>query len=53
VPRTADEQAMRAKGDEQPSLPAVVAAGWYHVIGFVYHSLGVQREEWAARYPAA
>lgn len=33
-------------------LELVVTAGWYHVIAFVINAAGVQREEWAARFPA-
>ena len=34
-------------------LELVVAAGWYHTIAFVINAAKVQREPWAARFPAA
>lgn len=32
-------------------LELVVTAGWYHTISFVIGAAGVEREEWAARFP--
>ncbi len=34
-------------------LELVITAGWYHTIAFVIGAAGVQREDWAARFPAA
>jgi 4-carboxymuconolactone decarboxylase len=32
-------------------IELVVIAGWYHTISFVIGAAGVEREEWAARFP--
>ncbi len=32
-------------------LELVVTCGWYHTISFVINAAGVQREEWAERFP--
>jgi alkylhydroperoxidase family enzyme len=34
-------------------LELVVTSGWYHTIAFVINTARVQREPWAARFPAA
>ena len=34
-------------------LELVITSGWYHTISFVINTAGVQREEWAERFPAA
>jgi len=38
-------------GDEQ-LVELLVLAGYYHTISFVLNGLGVEREEWAARFPS-
>jgi alkylhydroperoxidase family enzyme len=32
-------------------LELVITAGWYHTIAFVINAAGVEREDWAARFP--
>jgi alkylhydroperoxidase family enzyme len=34
-------------------LELIVLAGWYRTISYVINALGIEREEWAARFPAA
>ena len=46
-------RSLAAEFDEQQILELVVAAGWYHVIGFVCNGLRIEPEQWAARYPPA
>ncbi len=33
-------------------LELTITAGWYHTISFVINAAGVEREPWAARFPA-
>lgn len=33
-------------------LELVITAGWYHTIAYVINAAGVEREDWAARFPA-
>jgi 4-carboxymuconolactone decarboxylase len=39
--------------DARQILELIVTAGWYHVIAYVCNGVRVQREDWAARFPAA
>jgi 4-carboxymuconolactone decarboxylase len=34
-------------------LELIVTAGWYRLISYVINTCGVQRESWAARFPAS
>jgi 4-carboxymuconolactone decarboxylase len=34
-------------------LELIVLAGWYRTISYVINALGIEHEEWAARFPAA
>jgi alkylhydroperoxidase family enzyme len=34
-------------------LELVITAGWYHTIAYVINAAGVEREDWAARFPAS
>jgi alkylhydroperoxidase family enzyme len=38
---------------EDQLLELLVTAGWYRLISYVINAAGVQREPWAARFPAA
>jgi alkylhydroperoxidase family enzyme len=45
----------RAEGfwNEAQRLELLLIAGWYHAIAFIANGAGVEREEWAARFPSA
>ncbi len=43
---------LREHFDDEQILELLVTAGWYHVISFVCNGAAVQRESWAARFPA-
>ena len=34
-------------------LELVITAGWYHTIAYIINAAGVEREDWAARFPAS
>jgi alkylhydroperoxidase family enzyme len=38
---------------ETQRLELLLIAGWYHAIAFIANGAAVEREEWAARFPAA
>jgi 4-carboxymuconolactone decarboxylase len=33
-------------------LELAITAGWYHTIAYVINTAGIEREDWAARFPA-
>jgi alkylhydroperoxidase family enzyme len=39
--------------NEAQRLELLLIAGWYHAIAFIANGAGVEREEWAARFPSA
>ena len=43
APRYADDQL----------LELIITSGWYRLIACVLNAVGIQREPWAARFPAA
>jgi 4-carboxymuconolactone decarboxylase len=43
---------LESRFDPEQILELIVTGGWYHVISFVCNGVGVQREEWAERFPA-
>jgi alkylhydroperoxidase family enzyme len=42
---------LAARFSTEQLLELLVLAGWYHAIAYAIHGAGVQREEWAARFP--
>jgi 4-carboxymuconolactone decarboxylase len=44
---------LAARYDEEQLLELVVTAGWYRLIACVINAARVEREPWAARFPAA
>jgi alkylhydroperoxidase family enzyme len=43
---------LAARFSTEQLLELLVLAGWYHAIAYAIHGAGVQREGWAARFPA-
>jgi hypothetical protein len=41
-----------AAAAQRQIIELLVTAGWYHVISYVCNGLRVEREEWAAQFPA-
>jgi 4-carboxymuconolactone decarboxylase len=37
--------------DQRQILELIVTAGWYHIIGYVCNGVGIEFEDWAARFP--
>ncbi len=50
-----DELFAELAGHFEPDLilELVIAAGWYRTLAYVINAAGVEREEWAARFPPA
>ncbi len=45
-------EALRFIFEPAQIIELLVTAGWYHGISFVCNGTGVQKEDWAARFPA-
>jgi 4-carboxymuconolactone decarboxylase len=43
------ELAARYRNDQL--LELLIAAGWYRLLAYVINAVGIEREEWAARFP--
>jgi alkylhydroperoxidase family enzyme len=44
-------QELRERFSDAEILELVITSGWYHLIGFVIATAGVEHEDWAPRFP--
>jgi 4-carboxymuconolactone decarboxylase len=44
---------LAARYSDQQLLELLVTAGWYRLLSYVINAVGIEREPWAARFPAA
>jgi hypothetical protein len=51
--RTSSGRGLPERGPPDQLLELIVTAGWYRLISYVINTCGVQREPWAARFPAS